>query len=166
MALCLLPSRSSSRIQGKSHWTGQHSLRFAIRVLSSRCLHNSMGRTSSCATLTCTTFPSKNTTGKSETQATTDSRQLATGSLCADLHLRSRSAPPVSMNERNSQPYLVAIVGPTASGKSALGVWLAEKLGGEVVACDSTQLYRGFDIGTAKPDEAVRRSIPQHLIDR
>jgi tRNA dimethylallyltransferase len=60
---------------------------------------------------------------------------------------------------------LVAVVGPTASGKSALGVWLAERLGGEVVACDSTQLYHGFDIGTAKPRESERRGIPHHLID-
>jgi tRNA dimethylallyltransferase len=60
---------------------------------------------------------------------------------------------------------LVAVVGPTASGKSALGVWLAERFGGEVVACDSTQLYRGFDIGTAKPSAADRRGIPHHLID-
>ena len=44
---------------------------------------------------------------------------------------------------------LVAIVGPTASGKSALGVWLAQRLGGEVLACDSTQVFRGFDIGTS-----------------
>jgi len=60
---------------------------------------------------------------------------------------------------------LVAIVGPTASGKSALAVWLAEQLNGEVVACDSTQLYRGFDIGTAKPDGSARRGIPHHLLD-
>jgi tRNA dimethylallyltransferase len=60
---------------------------------------------------------------------------------------------------------LVAIVGPTASGKSALGLWLAERLGGEIVACDSTQLYKGFDIGTAKPTLAERRGIPHHLID-
>jgi len=60
---------------------------------------------------------------------------------------------------------LVAIVGPTASGKSALGVWLAERFAGEVVACDSTQLYRGFDIGTAKPSPIERRNIPHHLID-
>jgi tRNA dimethylallyltransferase len=60
---------------------------------------------------------------------------------------------------------LVAIVGPTASGKSTLAVWLAERLGGEVIACDSTQLYRGFDIGTAKPSSAERRGIPHHLID-
>jgi tRNA dimethylallyltransferase len=60
---------------------------------------------------------------------------------------------------------LVAVVGPTASGKSALGVWLAEQFRGEVLACDSTQLYRGFDIGTAKPGQAERRGIPHHLID-
>jgi tRNA dimethylallyltransferase len=60
---------------------------------------------------------------------------------------------------------LVAIVGPTASGKSALGVHVAERLGGEVVACDSTQLYRGFDIGTAKPSLAERKGITHHLID-
>jgi tRNA dimethylallyltransferase len=69
------------------------------------------------------------------------------------------------MNELESRLPLVAIVGPTASGKSALGVWLAERLGGEVVACDSTQLYRGFDIGTAKPVEPDRRGVPHHLID-
>jgi len=60
---------------------------------------------------------------------------------------------------------LVAVVGPTASGKSALGVWLAERLGGEVVACDSTQLYRGFDIGTVKPRASERGGVPHHLID-
>jgi tRNA dimethylallyltransferase len=60
---------------------------------------------------------------------------------------------------------LVAILGPTASGKSALGVWLAERLDGEVVACDSTQQYRGFDIGTAKPSLTERRGIPHHLLD-
>lgn len=60
---------------------------------------------------------------------------------------------------------LVAVVGPTASGKSALGVWLAQQFGGEVLACDSTQLYRGFDLGTAKPDLATRMGVPHHLLD-
>ncbi len=69
------------------------------------------------------------------------------------------------MNENKTFLPLVAIVGPTASGKSALGVKLAERFGGEVVACDSTQLYRGFDIGTAKPSHSERRGIPHHLID-
>jgi tRNA dimethylallyltransferase len=69
------------------------------------------------------------------------------------------------MMEPKSLLPLVVIVGPTASGKSALGVWLAERIGGEVLACDSTQLYRGFDIGTAKPDAGERRQVPHHLID-
>lgn len=69
------------------------------------------------------------------------------------------------MNLPNSSLPLVAVIGPTASGKSALGVWLAEQLSGEVVACDSTQLYRGFDIGTAKPTLAERRGVPHHLLD-
>jgi tRNA dimethylallyltransferase len=60
---------------------------------------------------------------------------------------------------------LPVILGPTASGKSALGVWLAEHLGGEVIACDSTQMYRGFDIGTAKPTREERRGVPHHLLD-
>lgn len=60
---------------------------------------------------------------------------------------------------------LIAIVGPTASGKSALGIWLAQQLGGEVVACDSTQLYRGFDVGTAKPSVEERQGVTHHLID-
>ncbi len=68
------------------------------------------------------------------------------------------------MTESGEKP-LLAIVGPTASGKSALAVWLALRLAGEVVACDSTQLYRGFDIGTAKPTQAERQGVAHHLID-
>jgi tRNA dimethylallyltransferase len=68
------------------------------------------------------------------------------------------------MNAHAELPLLV-IVGPTASGKSALGVWLAGQLGGEVIACDSTQLHRGFDIGTAKPTLEERRGVPHHLLD-
>ncbi len=69
------------------------------------------------------------------------------------------------MNPAAEELPLVAVVGPTASGKSALGVRLAEQFGGEVLACDSTQLYRGFDIGTAKPGLTERRGVPHHLID-
>ena len=68
------------------------------------------------------------------------------------------------MNAPSDSP-LVAIVGPTASGKSALGIWLAQQLGGEVVACDSTQLYRGFNVGTAKPAAEERQGVAHHLID-
>ena len=60
---------------------------------------------------------------------------------------------------------LIAIVGPTASGKSALAVALACKFGAEILACDSTQVYRGFDIGTAKPTSEDRQGIPHHLMD-
>jgi tRNA dimethylallyltransferase len=60
---------------------------------------------------------------------------------------------------------LVVVVGPTASGKSALSVALAKKLGAEIIVCDSTQLYRGVNIGTAKPSEAERLGALHHLID-
>jgi tRNA dimethylallyltransferase len=59
----------------------------------------------------------------------------------------------------------VAVVGPTATGKTALAVALARRLGGEVVNADSMQLYRGMDIGTAKPDAAERQGVPHHLLD-
>lgn len=60
---------------------------------------------------------------------------------------------------------IVAIVGPTATGKTDLAVELAGRIGGEVVNADSMQLYRGMDVGTAKPTEAERRGIPHHLLD-
>ena len=62
-------------------------------------------------------------------------------------------------------PRLVAILGATATGKSALGIALAERFGGEIVSCDSTAVYRGFDIGTDKVSVADRRGIPHHMID-
>lgn len=62
-------------------------------------------------------------------------------------------------------PPVVAVVGPTATGKTALAVALAHRLGGEVVNADSMQLYRGMDIGTAKPDLAERDGVPHHLLD-
>ena len=60
---------------------------------------------------------------------------------------------------------LIAILGPTATGKSALALHLAERYGGEIVNCDSTAVFRGFDIGTDKTAPADRRGIPHHLID-
>jgi len=60
---------------------------------------------------------------------------------------------------------LVVIVGPTASAKSKLAVSLALQLGGEVIACYSTQMYRGFDIGTAKPSAEERQGVPHHMMD-
>jgi tRNA dimethylallyltransferase len=61
--------------------------------------------------------------------------------------------------------HLVAVLGPTATGKSALALAIAERVGGEIVNCDSTAVYRGFDIGTDKVPVAERRGIPHHLID-
>jgi tRNA dimethylallyltransferase len=63
------------------------------------------------------------------------------------------------------KPRLVAIVGPTATGKSALGIALAQRFGGEIVSCDSTAVYRGFDIGTDKVPLAEQRGIPHHMVD-
>ena len=59
----------------------------------------------------------------------------------------------------------VLLVGPTAAGKSAVALELAERLGGEIVSADSAQVYRGMDIGTAKPDAATRAAVPHHLLD-
>jgi tRNA dimethylallyltransferase len=59
----------------------------------------------------------------------------------------------------------VAILGPTASGKSALALALARRVGGEIVSCDSQQVYIGMDVGTAKPTRDERREIPHHLLD-
>jgi tRNA dimethylallyltransferase len=60
---------------------------------------------------------------------------------------------------------VIAIVGPTASGKTALGLRVAETIGAEIVSCDSMQIYRGFDIGTAKPTAEERARVPHHLVD-
>jgi tRNA dimethylallyltransferase len=66
---------------------------------------------------------------------------------------------------RAEVPVVVAVVGPTASGKSDLGVALARALGGEVVNADSMQLYRGMDVGTAKLGVAERQGVSHHLLD-
>ena len=59
----------------------------------------------------------------------------------------------------------VLVLGPTAAGKSAVALALAARFGGEIVSADSAQVYRGMDIGTAKPDAATRARVPHHLID-
>ncbi|UCM90844.1 tRNA (adenosine(37)-N6)-dimethylallyltransferase MiaA [Streptomyces marincola] len=69
------------------------------------------------------------------------------------------------MHDGAGNPLVLAVVGPTAAGKSDLGVALAAGLGGEVVNADSMQLYRGMDIGTAKLTPAERRGVPHHLLD-
>ena len=62
-------------------------------------------------------------------------------------------------------PKLIVICGPTATGKTKLGVALAQRLGGEVVSADSMQVYRGMDIGTAKPTQEEMGGVPHHMID-
>jgi tRNA dimethylallyltransferase len=64
-----------------------------------------------------------------------------------------------------STPRVVAVLGATATGKSALALAIAERFGGEIVNCDSTAVYRGFNIGTDKVPDAERRGVPHHLID-
>lgn len=68
-------------------------------------------------------------------------------------------------SETSRDPVLVVILGPTASGKSALAIQLAERFSGEIVSCDSVAVYRHFEIGTAKPSREERTRIPHHLID-
>ncbi len=63
------------------------------------------------------------------------------------------------------KPTVVAIVGPTGSGKTALSLYLGEKFAGEIVACDSRTVYRCMDIGTAKPTIAERKNLPHHMFD-
>ncbi len=77
--------------------------------------------------------------------------------LLAPGHAQKRSVP--------GTPLLVAVVGPTGSGKTALSLVLAEKFGGEIVNCDSVAIYRDFNIGSAKPSAADRARVPHHLFD-
>ena len=65
----------------------------------------------------------------------------------------------------SSKQKIIAVVGPTASGKTALSIALAKALGGEVLSCDSMQIYRDMDIGTAKPSAEEQDGVPHHLID-
>ena len=60
---------------------------------------------------------------------------------------------------------LLTIVGPTASGKTSAAVETALRFNGEVVSCDSVQIYKGFNVGTAKPDAAEMRGVPHHMLD-
>jgi tRNA dimethylallyltransferase len=76
------------------------------------------------------------------------------------------SEPDLLIERRElSKPLAIAILGPTATGKSALALALAERFEGEIVNCDSTAVYRGFDIGTDKVPAAEQRGIRHHLID-
>jgi tRNA dimethylallyltransferase len=67
--------------------------------------------------------------------------------------------------DKRPLPLTVLLLGPTGSGKTALSLALAERFGGEIVSCDSVAVYRGMDVGTAKPTRADRARVPHHLID-
>ncbi len=69
------------------------------------------------------------------------------------------------MTSAQPEPLLVVVLGPTASGKTALSLALAERFHGEIVNCDSVAMYREFDIGTAKPTASERARAPHHLLD-
>lgn len=73
--------------------------------------------------------------------------------------------PPSAPSHAPTEQPVVVIVGPTAGGKTSLSIELALRLGGECISADSMQVYRGMDIGTAKPSLAERRGVPHHLID-
>ena len=83
-----------------------------------------------------------------------------------DLDIHSQSADNYAGSPKQSAlPFPLAVVGPTASGKSALGLALAHRFAGEIVNVDSMQLYRGMDIGTAKLSVQEREGIPHHQLD-
>ena len=67
--------------------------------------------------------------------------------------------------KNQADPLLVGILGPTASGKTALSLALAEELNGEILSCDSVAVYREFEIGTAKPSPEERARVPHFMID-
>jgi tRNA dimethylallyltransferase len=77
------------------------------------------------------------------------------------------SAAADAMNGAPSaaDPLVVILLGPTGSGKTALSLALAERFGGEIVSCDSVAVYRGMDLGTAKPSREERARVPHHLVD-
>src|ERR1700683_4498477 len=167
-ALCCNPSRFSKDPRARSHWTGPRCLRFVRRRPSSLFLALSPVHISSYGSCFSTTFRCPKA---SESRAQSSPGRNFIGVSRADFSSGS-ILEALLMSDSQSSPSpaallapLVAIVGPTASGKSSLGVCLAERLNGEILACDSTQVYRGFDVGTAKPSAGERREVPHHLLD-
>ena len=76
-----------------------------------------------------------------------------------------RSLKPASLPKLDREPLVVVVLGPTASGKTALALAIARRFHGEIVNCDSVAMYREFEIGTAKPTAAERAEVPHHLLD-
>ncbi len=92
-------------------------------------------------------------------------RISAAGSYRGSLLARHSLEHPLKLNAVHADPLLVVVLGPTASGKTALSLALAERFQGEIVNCDSVAMYREFEIGTAKPGAAERARVPHHLVD-
>lgn len=77
----------------------------------------------------------------------------------------SKSTSKNTVANKHSRQLVLAILGPTAAGKSEFAVQVSKKIGGEILCLDSTTVYRGFDIGSSKPGEALRKEVPHHLVD-
>ena len=77
----------------------------------------------------------------------------------------ARTTASSSPLDESLEPLAVLLLGPTGSGKTALSLQLGERFGGEIVSCDSVAVYRGMDLGTAKPTAAERKRLQHHLID-
>jgi tRNA dimethylallyltransferase len=75
------------------------------------------------------------------------------------------SAPAQTEGGSAADPLVVIVLGPTGSGKTALSLTLAERFAGEIVSCDSVAVYRGMDLGSAKPSREEQARVPHHLID-
>src|SRR3984893_3676560 len=164
MVICLPGSPRGCLDPAKSRWTARQCQRSVRRIRLSLCHRRSAGHISNCAFTFCTICLSKPLI--SETVATTNRGQPGACVPGAAGAVVSRASHFFSMNtiELESLP-LIVVVGPTASGKSALAVALAKTLQAEIIACDSTQLYRGVSIGTAKPSVEERQGVVHHLID-
>ncbi len=78
---------------------------------------------------------------------------------------RERGNEKTALPSQEDEPLVVILLGPTGSGKTALSLAVAERFGGEIVSCDSVAVYRGMELGTAKPTPQERRSVPHYLID-
>jgi tRNA dimethylallyltransferase len=94
---------------------------------------------------------------------------LAAEECFPSISLQNTSCSAASLapegNVSNNEPLAVLLLGPTGSGKTALSLALGERFGGEIVSCDSVAVYRGMDLGTAKPTPEERAHLPHHLID-
>ncbi len=83
----------------------------------------------------------------------------------SDAELAAQAAAVMELRRARGPEALLCVVGPTAGGKTALAMHLAETLGGEIIGADSVQVYRGFDLGSGKPTAAERARVPHHLVD-